>query len=602
MAKLVMLSAETIRENGIMEYVFNFHEYREGVGAVTAIWDTDTPGAPAPAGTLAFSVDGQELASITLSAETRYVELPTNLGVVTVTASGLPTGGAVHLYFRPIAGEGEGPGPGPDPDPTPWEGMNPITKVVILSDSIMNTGIGSSDISSMTMNADGITGSFIGAATWQAGNMCDVRGANSPVVNQPLSITASGSAGSEIQFKLTQDIGTQTGEITKLNTETGMGMKGSYGFTQPSNWWLLGCAISGKWPLLVHHAGQGSATCAILLSRMQTEVIPHAPSHVIIHAGTNNIANSGGLTNDQIIEAIQNMCSLATGAGIQAIVASIPPANASYGATHATRRREINIALQDWIETQEDVFFVDTYSLMVDEDTGFAKDGYLIDGVHPSTFGYWESRAPWVDMMTQHAVAYGSDVPNRIPNADFSTVVPSNNAIITGQMPSGCTILISASGTSNTVSTTGIASVADGIWDIDLVITNQDPDLNETLYLYVNAAESVTEQTQDKQELVSCDFSAVSPVNLDNLRLTNNYQLNSITSITVANSYAYLSYLPSFGEQWFTLTSRPVYIKAGDTYGAYRAFAYIVLPKCPVDEEFINVKFRVKNPALLTIM
>lgn len=506
---------------------------------------------------------------------------------------------ATAKWYRPSWSASAGGNPQPPVDP--WEGMNPITKCVILSDSIMNTGINSSDITSLTMNEDGVTGEFISSSTWQTGNMVDIRGANSTVVNQVVSVTFGAAPGNPVQFKLTQDLGTATGPIENLNTEQSMGMKAAYGFTVPSNWFMLAAGISGKWPLEVHHAGQGSATCAILLSRIYTEVVPHSPSHVIIHAGTNDILNNGGLTNESIVEAIQNMCNLSTAEGIQAIVASIPPASEGYGANHATRRKEINEALKAWIDTQPDVFFVDTHSLMVDTATGYAKDGYLIDNVHPSNLGYWESRGPWVDMFTKHAVDYGSGVPNRIPNADFSSIVSSNNTYITGTMPSGCTILTAANGTGTTFLSRGTSGVGDGVWEIDITIDNKDTEQNEIVYLYVNVAENVSEQTQDKQELVACDFSALSSVDLTACRLTNNYQLNSATSITTANSFAYPQFIPEFGDVWFTLKSRPVYIKTGDTYGAYRAFAYLTLPQCPEGEDSITVKYRLRRPALLTI-
>jgi len=95
------------------------------------------------------------------------------------------------------------------------------------------------------------------------------------------------------------------------------------------------------------------------------------------------------MTPDMTKDAIAGMVEIARANHIKVLLASIPPAD------HFAWRPGLEvtakiIALNDWLKayaTKEGVTYVDYWAAMQDG-KGAMKEGYAMDGVHPTEKGY----------------------------------------------------------------------------------------------------------------------------------------------------------------------------------------------------------------------
>ncbi|TXG39042.1 GDSL-type esterase/lipase family protein [Seonamhaeicola maritimus] len=136
--------------------------------------------------------------------------------------------------------------------------------------------------------------------------------------------------------------------------------------------------------------GISGQTSPQMLVRFRPDVIELNPDVVIIHAGTNDIAeNRGPISIKRIAGNIFSMAELAKENGIQVILASVLPATSyswSPSIEPADKIIELNKQIKAYAETNN-IIYLDYYSLMVNENGGFKKE-LGRDTVHPNAEGY----------------------------------------------------------------------------------------------------------------------------------------------------------------------------------------------------------------------
>lgn len=136
--------------------------------------------------------------------------------------------------------------------------------------------------------------------------------------------------------------------------------------------------------------GISGQTTPQMVLRMMQDVIQLRPRFLHVMAGTNDIAgNTGPMTVAQTEDNLRMIAMLAKGAGIQVLIACVPPAKSfpwRPGLETVKPIREINL----WSATHAKamgVTWIDYTQVLADADGGM-KPGMAFDGVHPTETGY----------------------------------------------------------------------------------------------------------------------------------------------------------------------------------------------------------------------
>lgn len=136
--------------------------------------------------------------------------------------------------------------------------------------------------------------------------------------------------------------------------------------------------------------GISGQTTQQMLVRFGQDVVSLHPKVVQIMGGTNDIAgNTGPMTPDMTKDAIMGMVQIAKANHIKVLLASIPPAD-HFAWRPGLEVTDKIIALNDWAKSyaaQEGIAYVDYWSAMQNGKGGM-KEGYAMDGVHPTEQGY----------------------------------------------------------------------------------------------------------------------------------------------------------------------------------------------------------------------
>ncbi len=162
---------------------------------------------------------------------------------------------------------------------------------------------------------------------------------------------------------------------------------------------FLGDSITDGWHLAQYfpdkpyvNRGISGQTTPQMLVRMFPDVINLQPAAVIILAGTNDISrNTGPETAEMIQDNFRAMTDLAQKHRIKIVLCSLTPVS-DYAARKQTERRPPAdiLKLNEWLKKYADdshAVYADYYSALVDE-SGFLKDGFSGDGLHPNDRGY----------------------------------------------------------------------------------------------------------------------------------------------------------------------------------------------------------------------
>lgn len=136
--------------------------------------------------------------------------------------------------------------------------------------------------------------------------------------------------------------------------------------------------------------GISGQTTPQMVLRMMQDVIQLKPRFLHVMAGTNDIAgNTGPMTIAQTEDNLRMIAMVAKGAGIQVLIASVPPARNfpwKPGVETVKPIREIN----QWTAAHAKamgVTWIDYTPVLADADGGM-KPGMAYDGVHPTEAGY----------------------------------------------------------------------------------------------------------------------------------------------------------------------------------------------------------------------
>jgi lysophospholipase L1-like esterase len=142
-----------------------------------------------------------------------------------------------------------------------------------------------------------------------------------------------------------------------------------------------------------HFVGRGISgqTSPQLLLRFRQDVLDLNPHTVVIHIGTNDVAeNTGPYDPEFTLGNIQSMTELARTNGVKVILAAVLPAT-KFGWRPALGDRsqmiiELNRKLADYAQS-ENIPFVDYHAALTNAVGGMDPE-YAEDGVHPTAMGY----------------------------------------------------------------------------------------------------------------------------------------------------------------------------------------------------------------------
>ena len=163
---------------------------------------------------------------------------------------------------------------------------------------------------------------------------------------------------------------------------------------------FLGNSITDAWPFVDstffaanNYIGRGisAQTSGQLLLRFRQDVLDLQPKAVVIHIGTNDIAeNTGPYDEDYTMSNIQSMAELAKANGIKVILASVLP-HTKFEWNRALGDRsamivDLNNRLKKYADNNK-VGYVDYHNAMKNEQNGMDKD-LAEDGVHPTLKGF----------------------------------------------------------------------------------------------------------------------------------------------------------------------------------------------------------------------
>jgi len=136
--------------------------------------------------------------------------------------------------------------------------------------------------------------------------------------------------------------------------------------------------------------GISGQTTPQMLLRFYDDVLALNPDVMVLKCGINDIAqNSGPYDQAKTINNIKAIAQLARINKIKVILCSVLPANDFKwrpGLEPADKVIALNAAIKQFAEEQ-DYFYLDLYSSVVDENKGMKKE-YASDGVHPTVEGY----------------------------------------------------------------------------------------------------------------------------------------------------------------------------------------------------------------------
>ncbi len=138
--------------------------------------------------------------------------------------------------------------------------------------------------------------------------------------------------------------------------------------------------------------GISGQTSMQLLLRFRQDVVDLKPNLVVIHIGTNDVAeNTGTYDADFTMHNIQSMVEIARANNIRVILASVLPATKFEWNRALGDRSGMIVALNTRLEdlsTKQGIPFVNYHSAMKNASNGMDPN-VAQDGVHPSEYGFW---------------------------------------------------------------------------------------------------------------------------------------------------------------------------------------------------------------------
>jgi lysophospholipase L1-like esterase len=163
---------------------------------------------------------------------------------------------------------------------------------------------------------------------------------------------------------------------------------------------LIGDSITDAWYamdssffLKNNFIGRGISgqTSSQLLIRFRQDVVDLKPEKVLIHIGTNDVAeNIGPYSQDLTIGNIESMIEIAQKNGIKVVLASVLPATKFEWRLGLGNKSDEIVALNNRIKAlaqKKSLAYIDYHSLLKNNDNGIDAE-YALDGVHPTLMAY----------------------------------------------------------------------------------------------------------------------------------------------------------------------------------------------------------------------
>lgn len=137
--------------------------------------------------------------------------------------------------------------------------------------------------------------------------------------------------------------------------------------------------------------GISGQTSSQLLVRFRQDVVDLHPEKVVIHIGTNDVAeNTGPYDEDFTIGNIESMIDIAEKNGIEVLIASVLPATRFEWRLGLGDRSSEIVHLNDGLKTlakERGLKYIDYHSAMKNESNGLSPE-LASDGVHPTAEGF----------------------------------------------------------------------------------------------------------------------------------------------------------------------------------------------------------------------
>jgi lysophospholipase L1-like esterase len=137
--------------------------------------------------------------------------------------------------------------------------------------------------------------------------------------------------------------------------------------------------------------GISGQTSVQALLRFRQDVLSLNPKTVVIHIGTNDIAeNTGPYSEDFTFGNIQSMVEIAKANGVKVVLASVLPATNFEWRRSVGNRSDMIVTLNKRLKTYADInkiSYLDYHSNMKNEQNGMNSE-IAADGVHPTLKGY----------------------------------------------------------------------------------------------------------------------------------------------------------------------------------------------------------------------
>ncbi|HEU4387420.1 MAG TPA: GDSL-type esterase/lipase family protein [Blastocatellia bacterium] len=115
-------------------------------------------------------------------------------------------------------------------------------------------------------------------------------------------------------------------------------------------------------------------------------VLPYKPRLIVLHVGGNDV--HGGKTAEQILADFKAFVARVHAAipGVPIAFTSITPGPGRWD--EATKRREANRVIKDYVSTHKNLHFIDLWDAMLTTDGKPREDLWVEDRIHPNHAGY----------------------------------------------------------------------------------------------------------------------------------------------------------------------------------------------------------------------
>ena len=267
---------------------------------------------------------------------------------------------------------------------------NTVSRFVLIGDSILAAENGTRSITAMTRSGNVVTCTAASHAHI-TGQRIKISNAMPDSFNGEYSITRIDANSFSYQNAGPDESATLSGHPSGGNFESR-----TMAWTNPNGWftWTNNLYFSGAINVVKNIAAGGwqadYAASTEGLAFIEKELGTTEFTDLIVAYGVNDLIHD--MTPEQIAENLQTLCRFGLSKNARVWVDAVKPVGSSHGSADKINKKApvVNRLLAEYAKTTNNVVFVDTYSTMVDPNTGLAiANTVQSDHIHPSA---WASR------------------------------------------------------------------------------------------------------------------------------------------------------------------------------------------------------------------